>query len=963
VFWFRTLGALELTSDEGDEVVGVVASGKLVALLAYLAVATPRGFQRRDSIIGLLWPELNQERARAALRHSLYRLRGALGADAIMSRGDEDIGLAPGIVECDAVRFEELLAHERAEEALLLYEGDLLSGFYVRGAPEYERWLDGERSRLRKKAALAACALAESASASARAGDSASWGRRAISITPDDEQILRRVLTVLERVGDRSGALMEYESFAQRLAEDYDAKPAAETVAIAVRLRAVSPPPAEPGDDQGNAPPAAVISIDDPAAAPIRNSGTRGRTTRGLAIAASVLLLAAAGYGLKRANADDAPSVPTIAVLPFQVRGSPEVQYLAEGMTDLLSINVDGAGGLQAADPRAILSLVETHGGTTTGDEARELARAAGAELYITGSVVEAGGRITLSAKLYDRNGRVKASGNTRTAPKAELFELVDELARQLVSGADATNQGLITLAGRTTRSIPALRAYLEGERELRAGRHSAAVDAFRQATEEDSTFALAWYRLASAGRWTTEYDMSEEAAERAYVFGAGLPPYALRLLQAAREMRDGNYARSESLYVKSTRSRPADPEGWFGLGDLYYHYNALRGRSKGEARAAFEKALALDPGDGESRVHLLELAAWEGRVGEVDSLLSGLPPGSDFAVKWPLIRALIINDREDESRVLEHLRTLSDREVVRVIIHSASAFPNNLSGGVRVAQVLTDPSRANHWRAYGYNIHAQIELARGRWSAARNYLNAMASLEPAAAIEYGALYTLSPSARATSRDLVALRAALAGWDAAPTPPSANVVFGLHNGKHETLRLYLLGLVSSRLADTASALEYADSLARVGGDSIHSIVASNLARAVRARVTYARGDTNGALRELGQPWIDPRTQRTHYSAIFAQVADRYFMAELLEKSGQLGEAIRAYSSVGDYSTDGLIYMPMSHLRRADIYLRMGDRERAASHYAKFADAMKDCDPALRQLRNAAVAKVTQLSPR
>ena len=125
----------------------------------------------------------------------------------------------------------------------------------------------------------------------------------------------------------------------------------------------------------------------------------------------------------------------------------------------------------------------------------------------------------------------------------------------------------------------------------------------------------------------------------------------------------------------------------------------------------------------------------------------------------------------------------------------------------------------------------------------------------------------------------------------------------------------------------------------------------------------ARGDVKGALAELGQPWIDPRTHRTHYSAIFGQVVDRYFMAELLEKSGQLGEAIRAYSAVGDYTTDGLIYMPMSHLRRADIYLRMGDRTRAALHYAKFADALKDCDPALRPLRNAALDKVRQISKR
>ena len=137
------------------------------------------------------------------------------------------------------------------------------------------------------------------------------------------------------------------------------------------------------------------------------------------------------------------------------------------------------------------------------------------------------------------------------------------------------------------------------------------------------------------------------------------------------------------------------------------------------------------------------------------------------------------------------------------------------------------------------------------------------------------------------------------------------------------------------------------------------LLAANLAKAVSARVLYARGDLHGAIEQLGHLRIDP-THRTHYSAIFAQVVDRFFLAELLEKAGRHGESLAAYSSVGDYSTDGLAYMPTSHLRRGDIYLKMGERERAAAHYARFVDLWKDCDQNLVQLRNAAQAKVAQL---
>src|SRR5688500_3020324 len=106
MFSFRTLGALELRSSSGDEPESLVGSQKLIALLAYLAIARPRGLHRRDTLVGLLWPELDQERARAALRHAVYRLRRSLGADAITSRGDEDIGVDMRGVRCDA-RSEE----------------------------------------------------------------------------------------------------------------------------------------------------------------------------------------------------------------------------------------------------------------------------------------------------------------------------------------------------------------------------------------------------------------------------------------------------------------------------------------------------------------------------------------------------------------------------------------------------------------------------------------------------------------------------------------------------------------------------------------------------------------------------------------------------------------------------------------------------------------------------------------
>src|SRR5438034_7148659 len=84
----RMLGRLSLTAADGREVHTLLGQPRRFALLAYLAAATPPGFHRRDSLLALFWPELDQEHARTALRQALRVLRAALGAEAVASRGD-----------------------------------------------------------------------------------------------------------------------------------------------------------------------------------------------------------------------------------------------------------------------------------------------------------------------------------------------------------------------------------------------------------------------------------------------------------------------------------------------------------------------------------------------------------------------------------------------------------------------------------------------------------------------------------------------------------------------------------------------------------------------------------------------------------------------------------------------------------------------------------------------------------
>ena len=103
---FRVLGSLGLVGPEGNDILPVLVRPKHTAVLAYLAIASPRGFHRRDKMAALFWPEDDHEHARASLRGTVHFLRRSLGKDTVLSRGNAEIGLDWGHVTCDAVEFQ-----------------------------------------------------------------------------------------------------------------------------------------------------------------------------------------------------------------------------------------------------------------------------------------------------------------------------------------------------------------------------------------------------------------------------------------------------------------------------------------------------------------------------------------------------------------------------------------------------------------------------------------------------------------------------------------------------------------------------------------------------------------------------------------------------------------------------------------------------------------------------------------
>jgi DNA-binding SARP family transcriptional activator len=226
------LGALSLTREQGEGVDEVLAQPKVLALFVFLALARPRGFHQRDRLLGIFWPELPQEQARAALRKALHRLRAALGDECLASAGQESITVARTALWCDADVFEDAVRSSRYLEALEVYKGRLLPGMYVPGSVEFDQWLEGERTHLHDTAVAVAWKLVERYAEDQQYTYAARLARRVASLATDDERMVRKVMTMLGRLGDRAGTVRVFREFEKRLWNDVQLRPSAETLRL-----------------------------------------------------------------------------------------------------------------------------------------------------------------------------------------------------------------------------------------------------------------------------------------------------------------------------------------------------------------------------------------------------------------------------------------------------------------------------------------------------------------------------------------------------------------------------------------------------------------------------------------------------------------------------------------------------------------------------------------------------------
>ena len=694
---FRMFGTLQLTDAAGHEVKSLITRPRRLALLAYLAASSGRELHRRDTLLALFWPELDQEHARAALRQALHVLRTALGADVVVTRGDDDIGLDSALLWTDVAAFDRAAAEQHCTAALELYRGPLLDGFFISGAVEFERWLDDERSRRQRAVADCVRRLVEQAEADGDLAAAVAWARRAAQLAPHDEDAVRRLITLLDRSGDRAAAVEIFDDFAKRLAADLETEPAAETKALLAAIRARE------------------------TAAPVQLVGSllnNARRRTWLAWA-GVVALATLGLGLG-GLLWPRPTTPvnrSLAVLPIENFSGDSLQsWFADGMTEALITDLGRISALRVPSHGAVVELKRA------ATSPRDIGAALHVAAYLEGGVQRSGDQVRVDLRLVDAASGYQLWAGRIEAPLANRFAIEDSVTRRVVAALHVplTAAEARLLATAPTASPEAYDLYLRGRIRIRhetRADDSAAIGLLERAVALDPSFAAAHAQLARAyGLRVSQFAREDTAArEQAYL-------EVEKALQLNPDLAEAHWARAFVLWdvapgFQHERAIQEDRraialnsnlgEAHQHLGVIYLHIGLLD-----QAVAEFQHALALNPFDvnAQRRIGIAQIYRLRYEAGLAAIRQAG-PEANTGLGSYQVAWALLYVGRKDEASAFIETYLRAHPEDLGGVVRSTRAILRAQLGDTRGAEADIQQAIVSG-RGFVHFHHAEYNIA-----------------------------------------------------------------------------------------------------------------------------------------------------------------------------------------------------------------------------------------------------------
>jgi TolB-like protein len=290
------------------------------------------------------------------------------------------------------------------------------------------------------------------------------------------------------------------------------------------------------------------------------------------------------------------PSASSIAVLPFVAAGADTaLTRLGRDLAVTISASLSGVGGITTADRLSVATATADRPNLSAADGAA-LARRLGATSVLRGSLVRVADQVRLDIGLYGIEGFAPlVEGITVTGHRDSIGALTDSvtwaLLRQVWQRGTPPSPSLDAV---TTRSIPALRAFLQGERELGANHWDEALLAYRSAIAADTTFGMAQFRYALSC-WWTQQEVEPGVLDALRLQRNRFPERERLLIDAFLTSLRTPRLKIER-HAMATRRFPDYWPGWFLYADALYHMGPNAGHDWSEGLDAFRRVVALNP-------------------------------------------------------------------------------------------------------------------------------------------------------------------------------------------------------------------------------------------------------------------------------------------------------------------------------------------------------------------------------
>jgi serine/threonine-protein kinase len=296
-----------------------------------------------------------------------------------------------------------------------------------------------------------------------------------------------------------------------------------------------------------------------------------------------------------------------VAVAPFDALG-PGLTLWREGLMDMLSRNLNGAGPLRVVSPTVV---ARNWSGRADVASALQMGEQTGAGLGVVGSIVAAGADSVRLAVTVVNVSKAEPLGDVEYAgPASRMDVAVDSLTAGLLAALGRSRRiGTVHLGSAGSRSFPALKAYLQGEQFFRRADWDAAQRDFERAAGLDPGFALAFYRIFETRfyKGTGIDSVMWSYALRAGQLNHGLAPRESLMIAADSVLAtvtdapalDSAAARRRArvfgILELANRRFPDDAEIWYQLGRARNRVGYLAGAPPEQALQALDRAIAID--------------------------------------------------------------------------------------------------------------------------------------------------------------------------------------------------------------------------------------------------------------------------------------------------------------------------------------------------------------------------------